>query len=225
MTFSQSTYHSATYRAFKEIDAGDYRTIARFFEEHERTIGRLEFPEYFELRVCYAAALFEIGAYERHLQQVDFILESSIEHNIQFFQGEDLFCKTLFQKAASNFNLMQYDKAEYLLRELIKINPYYPDVDAFLRKTIYQQNPKLIRTTRATATGLFLLAAIIVCLEQIFIESLYPDYFVIAQRMHIGIFLLGVLILIGGDIFLRLKIRRDVRRLVERARERRRLRA
>lgn len=224
MIFSQSTYHSKTYRAFKDIDAGDYRTVARFFEEHEREIGLLEFPEYFELRVYYAGALFEIGAYERHLQQVDFILETSIEHNIQFFHGEDVFCKTLFQKAASNFNLLEYKKAEYILRELLKINPYYPDVDLFLQKTIYQQNPKFIRATRATATGLFLLAALLISIKAIFIETLYPQYLENVQWMSLTIFLSGVVVLIGGDVFLRLKIRKEVRILMNAARERRRLR-
>lgn len=214
MIFSQPTYHSKTYRAFKDIDAGDYRTITRFFEEHEGTIGSLEFEEYFELRVCYAAALFEIGAYERHLQQVDYILETSITHNIQIFQGEDLFCRTLFQKAASNFNLLEYDKAEYILRELIKINPSYPNTDLFLQKTIYQNTPKLIRTTRAISIALFLLSAFVISIELLFVRSWYEAYTTNTEWFRNGLFLLGLFILIGGDAIIRLKIRKDVKHFI-----------
>lgn len=223
MTSSQSTYHSKTYRRFKEIDKGDYRTIARFFEEHEREIDRLDFEEYFDLRVCYASALFEIGAYERHLQQVDFILERSIEHNVQFFQGEDLFCKTLFQKAASHFNLLNYRKAEYILRELIKINPYYPDAGAFLQKTIYQQRPKFIRATRAVAIALFLLSALLISIELIFIRNLYQEHTTSIEVIRTMVFVVGLMILLGGDVVLRLSIRNQVYKLINQAKEKRRL--
>ncbi|MEM9991125.1 MAG: hypothetical protein AAF738_05135 [Bacteroidota bacterium] len=222
MTFSQSTYHSKTYRRFKEIDTGDHRGLARFFEKNERTIRQLDFPEYFELHVCYASALFEIGAYERHLQQVDFILESTIAHNIQLFQGEDLFCKTLFQKAASHFNLLDYQKAEYLLRELIRINPYYPDADAFLQKTIYQQRPTFVRNTRAVAIALFLLAAFLIAVEVIFIRNLYPTHTVFMEYLRTAVFIGGLLVLVIGDCWLRWKIRTKVHSFIQASKTKRR---
>ena len=42
----------------------------------------------------------------------------------------------LFRKAASLYNIMEYGKAEYILRELIKIDPYCEDFILFLRKCL-----------------------------------------------------------------------------------------
>ena len=118
MPLYQSTYHSRIFRDFKEIDAANHRRIIRFYEDKEEDIQRLDFEEYFQLIVAYVNALFEVGAYQKHLLMVDVVIEMTIVHNVERYKGEDIYEKMLFRKAASLYNIMEYAKAEYILREL-----------------------------------------------------------------------------------------------------------
>ena len=105
MRQSTSYYHSEVYQEFKEIADNEYRTIIQFFVEYEQEIKHLEFDEYFELLLAYADALFETAAYENHLEIADQAINITIEHNIKFYQGKDVFFEMLYKKAASYYNL------------------------------------------------------------------------------------------------------------------------
>ncbi len=119
MNYLKSTYHSQIYRDFRDIEPTEYRAITRFYEDHVDAIHQLDFEEYFELLVAYTDALFEIGVYERHLLIVDEVIETTILKNIKFFEQEDIYYRMLFRKAASLFNLLEFEKAAHILRELI----------------------------------------------------------------------------------------------------------
>ena len=116
MPLYQSTYHSRIFRDFKEIDAANHRRIIRFYEDKEEDIQRLDFEEYFQLIVAYVNALFEVGAYQKHLLMVDVVIEMTIVHNVERYKGEDIYEKMLFRKAASLYNIMEYAKAEYVTK-------------------------------------------------------------------------------------------------------------
>jgi len=216
MTFSQSTYHSKIYRDFKDIDAGSYRTIMRFYEERESDIQQLEFGEYFELLLAYTNALFEIGAYRKHLLMADAVIEISIVQNIHRFQGDDVYCKMLFKKAASHFNLMEYAKTKHILRELIKINPSDLDTIAFLKKCLRRQRPRYVKTTRAIAVLLFLLTAVAIGLEILVVRHFYPMYEATFETTRNVLFVMAWVVLIAGDILLRWRVEKAVNLFVER---------
>lgn len=215
MTFPQSTYHSKLYRDFKGLDTSSYQTILRFYEDWETEIQQLEFSEFFELQNAYAQALFETGAYKKHLLMADTIIETAILRNIYVFHGEDIYSKMLFKKAASHYNLLEYEKAEYVLRELIKINPHNLDAIAFLKKCLRCQKPNYVKTTRAIAVFLFLITAIITCAELLFFRPFRPNYVTLVEQSRVVTFCLGWVILIGGDLLLRWRVEKTVNFLVE----------
>jgi hypothetical protein len=139
------TYYSQLYRNFRAIEAGEYRKLVYFYERHEKEIGQLEFPEYFELLVTYTNALFEIAAYQKHLLMADIVIELSFAENITEVGGQEIFHTTLFQKAASYYNLFDFPKAIYVLTELIKMIPNDKEVAEFLEKCLRQNRPQLIK--------------------------------------------------------------------------------
>ena len=84
MSNISKTYHSKVYRDFKEIREDSFRTVIVFYERYLPDISSLEFPEQFELLVDYADALFESGAYQKHLIASREIIRNSIYNNIQY---------------------------------------------------------------------------------------------------------------------------------------------
>ena len=214
MAYFQSTYHSKIYRDFREIGISEYRAVIRFYEENESEIRHLDFKEYFELLVAYTNALFEIGSYQKHLLMVDTVLETTIQNNISTYKGENIFNGMLFKKAASHYNVLDYDKADYILRELIKIEPGDEDSAMFLKKCLRKKQPAFIKNTRATSIFLFLLTALVICIEVLFVRPFYDMHAKLVETSRMSIFFMGFLILVGGDLYHRWLVEKEVNNYV-----------
>ena len=214
---SFKTYHSPIYRGFKSIEVDNHRSVIRYFEEHEDAIVRLEFGEYFEMLVAYSNALFEIGAYTKHLLMADVIVEASIEENVQYFHGEDVYYNTLFRKAASFYNLYEYDKAEHILRELIKMNPYDTNAVSFYKRCLMDRKGKLLKRMRAGSMVFFLLTPVIIAIQVLVIQNFYSDKVELFEDIWLITFLLGWVFYLSGDLLHRQHNIEKVKKLVNTA--------
>lgn len=220
MSFSQSTYQSKIFRDFKAIEASAYRQIIHFYEKQEAEIRQLEFEENFEVFTTYVNALFEVGSYHKHLLLVDLIIETAITNNLSFYKGEDIFLKMLFRKAASLYNLLEYEKAEYILREIIRINPWNKDAVLFLKKCLRRQQPRYIQITRAISIVLFLMAAIVIAAEVLVIRHFFQAYTPLVEQSRLVLFGMGGFLLIGINLIHRIRVELQVYQFVERIRQR-----
>jgi hypothetical protein len=207
---AQPTYHSKVYRDFRAIDGSEWRSIVRFYEEHETEIRSLDFPEYFEMLLAYATALFEIGAYEKYLLMVDVVIEASILNNIKFFKGEDVLQRLLFKKAASYFHTHELGKAEYILRELLRMDPYDESSALFLKKCLRKTQPAFLKNARAVSIFLFLMSALLICIEVIVVRNFYHVYTDLVEVSRNTIFLSGFVVLVGSDLYHRGSIGKEV---------------
>ena len=214
-----STYHSKIYRGFKEIEPQEHLQLVRYYETHENQIKQLDFSEFFEVLITYTEALFEVGAYQNHTSMVDVAIEISIENNIKIFNKKDIYYELLFKKAASCFNLMRYNEAEHILRELIKINPQNEFSIRFLNKCLLQKKPKFIRNGRAISILLFLLAALIIVIEIIFIRPLFEMHTASVEMARNITFSCGLFILVSGEIVHHIKVKKQIESFVYHARK------
>ncbi len=199
MAYHQSTYHSKLYRDFKEFAASNHRQAIHFYEKHEEAIQRLDFDERFELLVAYVNALFEVGQYQKHLLMVDVAVEEVIMNNIGWYQGEDIYQKLLFRKAASLYNFMEYGRADYILRELVRIDPHNRDAIQFLKKCLRKKDAALLNIAKACSIFLFLLSAMIIGIEVLAVRPFYSMYTGLVETSRNTIFLLGWVSLLGGQ--------------------------
>ena len=222
MNPTRPTYHSKIYREFRAIESNEWRTIRRFYEEYEAQIRQLEFEEYFELLLAYTNALFEIGPYEKHLLMADTVIETSISNNIKFFHGEDVFQHTLFKKAASCYHTYRLEQADYILRELLRIDPFDADAALFLKKCLRKMNPSLVRTARAMAMVLFFASALVILVEMLAVRIFYPMYTDTFELTRNSLFLLGLAAIAGGHLLHRWRSVREVDNFVEVLKRRRR---
>lgn len=209
---------SKLYKDFKDIDGSAYHTIVRFYESKTKQIALLDFETYFDILVDYTNALFETGAYTKHLKEVERIIQLSIEHNIQFYKGQDIYFKSLFQKAAAHYNLLDYKQAEYILKELIKIAPYNTLPIRFLKKCRSQSRPPYIKTGRAISIGLFFIAAIVAAIEVMIINPFVPESLYFFEYLWIGVLSLGIFILITTFLYHRYSTNMEVETFVKQAR-------
>ncbi len=210
MPYYQSTYHSRVYRDFKAIDSAAYRQIIHFYEKQEASIQGLDFEERFDMLSAYVDALFEIGSYQKHLLLVDYVIESAILQNIQSYKGKDIYFNMLFRKAASLYNLVEYDSAVRILRELVKIDPWNKDAVSFLKKCMRKKQPRLLQYSKAASILLFLLAAFVIGIEVLFIHPFYNQLVPLVERSWMLTLLFGIILLVIGDLVHRLHVERQV---------------
>ncbi len=199
MQFLQPTYHSKLYRDFKSIDGASFRDLIHFFERSEDDIRQLDFDEYFEMLYLYVNALFEVGAYHKHVIMADEVIEAAICHNIQYYKQEDIFKKSLFRKAASLYNTSEYRSAEHILRELVRIEPGHKDAGSFLKKCLRNIHVRPLQAFRASAIALFLSSALVICTEVLLIRPFYPAYTGGVEALRVGLFVAGWVVLIAGE--------------------------
>ncbi len=165
------TYYSKTYRTFLSLDEMAFQELIHFFEENEKEIRELDFEEYFEVLTAYVTALFEVGAYREHLLMVDVVIETSIINNIVEHKGEDLFRRMLFRKAASLYHTGQFQKAEHVLAELLRMDREDQGAILFLKKCLRTHYPQIRSNAHAVAVFLFLLTAFVIALEVLLIRE------------------------------------------------------
>lgn len=218
MPLYKSTYHSKIYRDFREIGADNYRKLIHFYEQREEAIRALDFEEYFELLMAYTDALFEVGFYQKYLLMVDVAIELVIMHDVKDRSGEDLYLRLLFRKAAAHFRCLQYDKCDYVLRELLRIDPHHGDAALFLRKCLRHKNPALLRHAKAAAIFCFLLSALVICIEVLFVRPFYDVHTDLVEMSRNSIFGLGCALLFGGLLLHRLQAEYEAYRFVRRLR-------
>jgi tetratricopeptide (TPR) repeat protein len=215
MSLPAQTYHSTVYRNFRNIDATEFRRIVRFYERYEKDITQLDFEEYFELLVTYTHSLFEIGEYRKHLSKADKVISTSIIQNVTAIKGQEVYHTTLFRKAASHYNLQEYAQAKHILEELLKMNPYNALASRLLGRVLRDDKPRYIRHARAISIFLYLLSALVICLEVLIVKPFYEQYAFKVEILRNTIFFVGVLLLIGSELFHRWNTYQYVHRFQE----------
>lgn len=201
MGFFQSTYYSRLFREFKKLEENAYREVVHFFEQNESAIRQLDFEEFFELFTAYVIALFEIGEYRQHLLLVDGIIETAIQHNIHDLRGEELFTSMLFRKSAALYQLRQFDEAEHILRELLKMDPRSTQAGSLLKKCWRDHHPQGRSRARASGILLLLLATFVTAIELLLVRpfyGLYLEQFMLGRNL---LYLFAILTMLGGEAY------------------------
>ncbi|GJM33155.1 MAG: hypothetical protein DHS20C18_21560 [Saprospiraceae bacterium] len=214
MPKTQPKYHSKLYRDFKSIEVAAHHNIIRFFEKYEYAIRQLEHDEYYDLLKDYVTALYNSGSYRKHLMVVDTVIEASLQGQFSAYMERIIFREMLLQKAVSLLNNLQLNEADYILRELIRIDPYDHESITLLKQVLLRDKPRYIRTSRAISVFLFMLSAIIIAVELLFVRHFYQMYDGIVELSRNAIFALGAIFLVGGWIINRLQVEREVERFL-----------
>ena len=215
MPLQPQTYHSQIFRNFKALDILEYRKIVHFYERYEKSILQLDFTEYFEMVVAYTSALFMIEAHRKHLMMADVVIETSIAHNITHINKEEIFLSTLREKANSHFCLQEFSQAEHTLRELIKMETNDPLSIQMLQRVYRDNRPVYIRYARAFAVVTFLISALGVAVEVLFVRHFFPEWATVVEGFRNAIFSLGVCALIVPELYHRWHVNNRVKQYVE----------
>lgn len=191
-------HYSPLYRELRSIDPKDYQRIIRVYEEKERRIGQLDPEEYFDLTVRYVDALFATGAHRRHLLMVDLVIFASIDRNIRLHEGQDVYQRMLFRKAASAYRIRDFAGCAHVCRELMRMYPEQKHYPQLLRRALFQQQRNTLQFGRGAAIFCFLLTALVIVLDLLVVKNFYPREHQAFLWLRNDVFFIGVLVLLGS---------------------------
>jgi tetratricopeptide (TPR) repeat protein len=198
-----TTHAETAYHGFMAIDTGEYREKISFVEKNRIALRELPVLEYAEVMDSYNDALFETGRYHQHLKFADHLIELSIEHNLGSVNGRDLYFETLFQKAASLYNLDRLPEAIYILQELIRINPKHETARLFLINCHVEKHKRKLQVIRTASMVLILCCALIIAVELLIAPALFPQSIPVLEVTRNTMFISGVSVLLVGELWIR----------------------
>jgi tetratricopeptide (TPR) repeat protein len=173
----------------------------KFYVEKIQNNTSLDYFEKLELSIDYTIALFEIGKYEKYLYLVDDLIEKVIEDNIRKINGVDVFETLLFKKAASHFNLKEYDLSINILRQLVKINGNEPLYKRLLSKAIRSERQLNKNGLFHPITFVVFLTALIMKVLDIFIiDAFYNQYHDQFSVIYLTLFGIGIALIVYSYI-------------------------
>ena len=213
MLQKESRRQSKVFRNFRTLDTHNYHSIVYFYERHKKDMFDLSFDEAFTMLLHYCNALFEIGRYERQIQIADEIIQRSILNNIQFYEGEDIYIKTLFQKSKSHFHLEDYSTAEHILKELIKMSPFQMTFSKWLKKCIAEKQSRWVDYLEVSGVLLFIFSVISLLLNVLIIKHFYNEYTLYIYQFCIITLGLSGSFYFLGIVFHRFQVNRAVKKI------------
>jgi len=207
-------YSNATYEEFLAIESGEYKEKVQFVNLNRDTLNTLSLKEYVRVMNAYAEALFELGRFAAHIEVADDLIETSIVHNVRNVDEKDLYQDTLFQKAASLYNLEQLDSAIHILHELLKINPDNASARLFLINCHVREHRTTLQTVRMAGIAMVLLSACVIAFELLYVRPRNPEMTGVVEQTRNLMFLCGVGILIAGELLVRYQAMMRLRRFL-----------
>lgn len=203
--------HKKTYLEYFAYDADALRERVRYYEENHAQIQMLDFEERLEMNIDYCLCLFEIGRYERYLEKVDPVIESVIEENIYEYMKVPIFEDLLFKKAACYHNLYQFQKAEHLLIQLMRIAPNHPGCLTLLAYCKQRSEKDFFIMFKAMAIVCLFMAVSITLAGIILIEPFHDQYLAPFMMLRNGLLGLAAVLLLGQEILINIEIYKETR--------------
>lgn len=198
---------------FLEIEQDSHYEKVRFFEDHKNSIKNLDFDFRIFIWCDYAMSVFEIGRYQEFIKLSDEIIPLVIEENVYEVRGVAVYEALLFRKAASLFNIHQYEEAEYVFSELCKIEKEPINKKAW-RKAKYRILKSSVRFMEAISVLFFIATALIIMVELLVVVTLYPDYSALVEKIRLVTFGLGMLSILSTELYIQIKTNKDYKNLM-----------
>ncbi len=111
-----------------------YYDKIRYYETNP-DIKKLDPRDKIELDIDYVICLFEVGKYHKFVRDVNRVIEDVVIENVFEYEGDNIYEKLLFLKAAAYFNIEDHLKCVELASTLRRINKNYPLVDFLIRRS------------------------------------------------------------------------------------------
>ena len=190
---------SSLFKNFRGIPTSQHFAIIRFVEQNASDIEYLSIEERMVIQSYYVDALFEEGGMEQQfIAYARQLLEDSIALNIQFIDGQDIYLRTLYQKANAHLRLGDAAQATKIATQLLRLAPKQVAYQTLVRDCLLVVRPSWVRASWAMGLGLIILGIFTSLTNMFFIELVYNNYTIQFAQAALLMFVTGSLALALG---------------------------
>lgn len=176
MSTQELSYQSPIYLNYFGISENAYSAKIIWYESHVKQIQNLNEKPKTEIELDYTLSLFHVGRYQQYIVQADIMIEKVIEQNIMELNGEDIYQKLLFNKAACYYNTNQFEPSLHILLELCKMDSDNKLYKTFCAKVLRLSSYRKFDRLKGLALGMILVALIIIIVEILLIRTILASY-------------------------------------------------
>ena len=187
-----------------------FRDKVRYYESNRTQVKFLTYEERIDIDLDYLLCLFEIGKYHKFLSKTDALIEIVIMDNIFVYNGLNIYNDLLFKKAACLYNTGQYQKAEKILKAILKLDNTNDPARMLFGKCKRKQGRDWYEATKALAIVMFLSAFIIAIAELFIIKPFYSSLLPSFTMLKFTSLFLGIIALIGNELYLKYTIGKEI---------------
>ena len=195
----------------KSADA--YADKVKFYEDNKDQFQFLDPSQRNEIQIDFVLCLFEIGRYERYLEEVDTIIELVISDNIYFFEGKNIFNYLLRKKASCYINLNQHKKAIPIIEQLIRLDKKDPNLSYIYSLTMRKESLEKEEVIKGTAIIALMAALSLKFAETFVIDPFFAEYLSTFSTFTLGLFIIGGSLLLVNEVYRRISIRLKLKKL------------
>jgi hypothetical protein len=198
---------------FRQIPSNQHFAIIRFFEQNTPVLGNLPIQDYVTLLSYYVDALYEEGGFDAQiLTNTEELLELSIVHNVQYVDGQDIYLRSLLQRAVAFIHLGKIAEATHLSKQLLRLAPNQKVCQQLLHDCLMMQRPTWVQQAWAGAILLVLVAMLLSFTEILLPQSWHDVAATSLNNLSLGGFFGAISLLLAGLVghyyHVRLQIRR-----------------
>ncbi len=210
MSTSKLSYDSPAYMSYFGIDQKNYADRIAWYETNYSEILSLDKKQRAEIEIDYTLSLFQVGRYHQYISQSERLIELVINDNIYSVNGEDIFQKLLFNKAASHYNVNEMDQACHIMLELCKIDRTNRDYSLLASKVIRIKSYRQFDRMKGLALGMILLALVIIMFEILMVRTLFIQWIQPVEWSRNGLLLCSFLLLAINELRILKHIRNKI---------------
>ena len=196
--------------AFEAIRPADYQAIIRFYESNAKEIDDLSFEDSVRIKYSYYNSLYSVKAYEQLLSEIDEFIQLVIMENVFQIEKKDVFTHMLSIKAFALHHTMQYENAEYVMRELFKLQiPTKQEKRLFIRNSI-QSTRYARQAVRGATIALYLLSGLLIATEILIIRTFHNEWSSTIETTRNIILLLATGLFVTNEVLMFLDARKKL---------------
>lgn len=181
------------YTAFRKVPQKSWMNIVKLYEENRKDIALLTPHKRLDVLHMYVEALHELEAASKVEEEVTDLIYLSLSEEIPPSEGRLFYEDALYWKACAALHLMKYKESQHILRELVNMRPSETRYSKRLCSCFFKNKPLYVQRVKAFSVVLFILAALVVIIEMLVIDTFYPKWSLSVEWVRSSLFVLALL--------------------------------
>ncbi|NNE27320.1 MAG: hypothetical protein HKN09_10800 [Saprospiraceae bacterium] len=192
------------YIGYFKIPPEYYQDKIRYFERNKKKFDLLPEEAFFSLNLDYVRSLYKVKEYSQFLHYVDKLIEQLIVGEQMISEWKEIYTELLYKKAVAHYFNLDYEKAEQVLAQLLKIK-VKPAYEKLYTRSVRDRMRMKSQSARGLVIMLLLMSGIVIAAELLVVRNLIVEQVWWVEIIRNVLFIAAISVFVGLEAFIYLK--------------------